>query len=76
MKNYTVKRNDEVIGSEIEAETAEKAIEKARGNYSWDNFGQAGALTEFDVSRENEFLNATFTALEEEDEIEKIDSVS
>lgn len=75
MKQFTVKRNDEVISVEVEAETSEKAIEKVQDDYSYENFGQGGALTERDISRENEYLKGKFTATEE-DEIEKVDSVS
>lgn len=76
MKQFTVKRNNKIIGINIEAKTASEAIDKAQDDYSYEEFGQGGALTERDVLKEDEYLNAVFTAVEEEDEIEKIDSVS
>lgn len=70
MKYFTVYRNNQYINT-VEAESAEKAIELTQEEYSHDNFGSAGALTERDVSRENEYLKAEFTAVEGSDDDEE-----
>ena len=61
---YTVKRNGEILMEEVRAHSEEDAIQQVQDRWSWDNFGQAGALTEHQISRENEYLNAEFTAEE------------
>lgn len=49
---------------EFEAEIEEEAIDKAIAEWSFDNFGQAGALRENDLTEEALFLNAEFIAEE------------
>ena len=49
---------------EYDTETKEEAIEKAQENWLYEQFGQAGALRENDLRKEEEFLNADFHAKE------------
>jgi len=49
---------------EIETETKEEAIDKAIQNWSYDHFGQAGALRENELREEEIFLNGKFKARE------------
>jgi len=65
MNNYTVKRNGVVLMEEVRAHTEDDAISQVQDRFLFDNFGQGGALTEHQISRENEYLNAEFTAEEE-----------
>jgi hypothetical protein len=63
--NYIVKRNQEIIGCEIDARSKEDAITIAVDNWSYNNFGQAGAMTESQLATEREWLRAEFTAYTE-----------
>lgn len=49
---------------EFETEIKEEAINKAVVKWSFNNFGQAGALRENDLNEEELFLNAEFIAEE------------
>ena len=58
---WDVFRNKEHIGTVTDV-SEEKAIEQVIDAYHYDNFGQAGALTEWEVSKANQFEDAKFTA--------------
>lgn len=62
---YTVKRNGKTLMEEVRAHSEEDAIQQVQDQWLWDNFGQAGALTELQVSIENDYFNAEFTAEKE-----------
>lgn len=68
-KLWTIYRNNKEVDCNIEAETAEIAIDKHCDNRSYDKYGQAGAMTEEQISDENQYLNADFRALEQKEEI-------
>lgn len=71
--NYEVKRIGKCIEcyqdvvsylGDYEAETQQEAIDKAIKDWMYIQFGQAGALVENDIAREERFLNAKFIASE------------
>lgn len=65
-KEYIVYRNNKEIGTEY-AETEDEAIDKAINRYSYDNWGQGGALTSSEVRAEEDWLSGGFRAERAED---------
>lgn len=64
MRTITVFRNDEIIKVIEDTDISEQeAIEQAQDDFSYENFGQAGALTERDISKEEDFLNGKFRVI-------------
>ena len=51
----------------FKAETKEEAIRQAQSRWSFDNFGQAGAMRENEILEEEKFLSTEFIT-EESDE--------
>jgi len=73
LKHYNVFRIGKCVECEhnvrkflgdFEAENSEEAINKATDRWGYDNFGQAGAMQENDVCKEEIFFNAEFVAEE------------
>jgi hypothetical protein len=65
-KEYVVYRNNRAIGTEY-AETEDEAIDKAINRYSYENWGQGGALTPSEVRAEEDWLSGGFSAERAED---------
>lgn len=49
---------------DFEAENEKESINKAQSEWSFDNFGQAGAIRENEITEEKVFLDAEFEAKE------------
>lgn len=64
MKSWTVKINGAIAHEEIEAYTTEEAIQQVQEDWEYENCGQAGAMTEFQQAKLNEYLAQSFEAIE------------
>ena len=64
-KCMTCDKESEIFLGEFEAQTSEEAIQKAQDDWSYEKFGQAGAIREEDIAEEEEFLNGEFIAKEQ-----------
>lgn len=63
MRTITVFRNKTIIKVIEDTEiSGEEAIAQAQDDFMFENFGQGGALTEIQISKEEKFLNAEFRA--------------